>query len=74
MKYHVELYCEQTLATVVDGPPGMTEEQAREAALQQCDDGEIDWDTTSASTTYWPLPTQRRPVRSFLANRRSVAR
>jgi hypothetical protein len=55
MKYHVELYCEQTLTTIVDGPAGMSENEIRDAALEQADDGEAEFICDSATTTFWPL-------------------
>lgn len=55
MKYHVELYCEQTLTTVVEGPEGMSEDEVRDIALEQADSGEAEFDCDLAITTYWPL-------------------
>lgn len=68
MKYHVELYCEQTLATEVDGSPGMTEAQAREAALEKADRGEAEFVCDLGETTFWPIgePMNLRAARRLL--------
>jgi hypothetical protein len=55
MKYHVELYYEQTLTTVVEGPEGMSESEIESIALEQADAGEAEFICDMAKTTYWPL-------------------
>jgi hypothetical protein len=55
MKYHVELYCQQTLTTVIEGPSGMSEDEARDIALEKVDTGDAEFICDLAQTSYWPL-------------------